>query len=64
MTLGEKLLNLTIEYRKAVELPAYGDYAPATRKPEEIAAEYEAELRAGLGLEDRDAADTERAVTP
>jgi hypothetical protein len=50
MTLGEKLLNLTVEYQAAVaarseEWDEYGG-KPVGREPSEIAAEYEDALRA------------------
>lgn len=63
MTLGERLLTLTIEYKTALDEPNHGDYARPMRAPEVIAAEYEAELRRGLGLEDGYPADADCAVT-
>ena len=43
MTIGVKLLDLTLEYQTAQE-SAGDEYAPTTRTPEEIAADYEAAL--------------------
>lgn len=44
MTIGEKLLDLTHEYQVAQQ--SMGDeYAPTTRAPEVIAAEYEDAMR-------------------
>lgn len=45
MTIGEKLLNLTIEYSHSVEARAHGMGTPAGREPAVIAADYEAGLR-------------------
>lgn len=49
MTVGEKLLALTLEYQRSVEnrRPEYADIPgpPLGREPEEIGAEYEDVLR-------------------
>lgn len=57
MTLGEKLLALTVEYSASVsvrqpEYEALGGYAPG-REPAEIGSDYEAALRELLGGLDR-----------
>jgi len=46
MTLGEKLLNLTVEYRDSQEAraSAFAGSSPAGREPSVIAAEYEAAI--------------------
>jgi len=50
MTLGEKLLELTSEYRDVKDAAIF-DGNPGGRKPSEIAAEYEETLRALLGVD-------------
>lgn len=57
MTLGEQLLNLTVEYHASVKSrdSRHDEYAgmgdPVGREPAEIAADYETLLRSTLSAE-------------